>query len=35
VGEAAELLAVPAGTVKSRCARGRTRLATLLGSLHE
>jgi RNA polymerase sigma-70 factor (ECF subfamily) len=35
VGEAAELLGVPAGTVKSRCARGRTRLATLLGSLHE
>lgn len=33
VAEAAQLLGVPAGTVKSRCARGRTRLAGLLGDL--
>ncbi|MHB8451821.1 MAG: RNA polymerase sigma factor SigM [Mycobacteriales bacterium] len=33
VAEAAHLLAVPAGTVKSRCARGRVRLAVLLGHL--
>jgi RNA polymerase sigma-70 factor (ECF subfamily) len=33
VSEAAELLGVPTGTVKSRCARGRARLAVLLGHL--
>ena len=30
VSEAARLLDIPAGTVKSRCARGRARLATAL-----
>jgi RNA polymerase sigma-70 factor (ECF subfamily) len=35
VAEAAAILAVPAGTVKSRCARGRARLAVLLGHLRE
>lgn len=35
VAEAAQILDVPAGTVKSRCARGRTRLAGLLGHLRE
>lgn len=30
VGQAAEILGVPVGTVKSRCARGRARLAALL-----
>lgn len=30
VDEAATVLGVPAGTVKSRCARGRTRLARIL-----
>jgi RNA polymerase sigma-70 factor (ECF subfamily) len=35
IGEAAGLLDVPAGTVKSRCARGRSRLATLLAPLRE
>lgn len=35
VAEAAQVLDVPAGTVKSRCARGRTRLARLLGHLRE
>ncbi|WP_099023848.1 RNA polymerase sigma factor SigM [Mycolicibacterium palauense] len=32
VAEAARLLGVPAGTVKSRCARGRARLAALLAA---
>lgn len=35
VAEAAEILGVPVGTVKSRCARGRLRLAVLLGHLRE
>ena len=33
VEEAAKILACPSGTVKSRCSRGRARLATLLGDL--
>ena len=33
VDEAADLLGVPAGTVKSRCHRGRVQLAVLLGHL--
>jgi RNA polymerase sigma-70 factor (ECF subfamily) len=33
VDEAAEVLDVPVGTVKSRCARGRHRLSALLGHL--
>ena len=33
VHEAAEILDVPEGTVKSRCFRGRARLAVLLGHL--
>jgi len=33
VAQAAEILGVPEGTVKSRCARGRARLAVLLGYL--
>src|SRR5690606_24000813 len=33
VAEAAEILQVAEGTVKSRCARGRARLAVLLGHL--
>ena len=33
VAEAAEVLGVPIGTVKSRCARGRARLAVILGYL--
>lgn len=32
VADAATLLAVAEGTVKSRCARGRTRLAAMLGN---
>ena len=32
VAEAAEILEVPTGTVKSRCARGRARLAVLLAT---
>ncbi len=35
VAEAAEALEVPVGTVKSRCARGRARLAGQLGHLRE
>ena len=33
VAEAAEILEVPTGTVKSRCSRGRARLAVLLADL--
>jgi RNA polymerase sigma-70 factor (ECF subfamily) len=33
VAEVAAMLGVPEGTVKSRCARGRARLASLLGYL--
>jgi RNA polymerase sigma-70 factor, ECF subfamily len=33
VAETAAMLGVPEGTVKSRCARGRARLAVLLGQL--
>ena len=33
VAEAAEILEVPSGTIKSRCARGRARLAVLLSDL--
>ena len=33
VAEAAEILGVPVGTVKSRCSRGRARLAVTLGHL--
>jgi RNA polymerase sigma-70 factor (ECF subfamily) len=33
VAEAADVLGVPIGTVKSRCARGRARLAVILGYL--
>jgi len=33
VNEAAEMLGVAPGTVKSRCARGRTKLAKVLGHL--
>ena len=33
VEEAARILGVPSGTVKSRCARGRARLAIALGHL--
>lgn len=34
VAEAAKILEVPTGTVKSRCARGRARLLPLLTHLH-
>jgi RNA polymerase sigma-70 factor (ECF subfamily) len=33
VADVAEMLGVPVGTVKSRCARGRARLAAILGYL--
>ena len=33
VEDAAQVLDCPSGTVKSRCARGRARLAELLGHL--
>lgn len=33
VAQVAEMLDIPVGTVKSRCARGRARLATLLSHL--
>jgi RNA polymerase sigma-70 factor, ECF subfamily len=35
VAEVAEILGVAEGTVKSRCARGRARLAVMLGHLRE
>ncbi len=35
VADVAAILCIPPGTVKSRCARGRTRLAVLLGHLRE
>lgn len=35
VQETAQVLGVPVGTVKSRCARGRARLAPLLGDLRD
>ncbi|MGV9709850.1 RNA polymerase sigma factor SigM [Gordonia sp. NPDC003424] len=35
VSEAAERLGIPVGTVKSRCSRGRVRLAEILGHLRE
>ncbi|WP_225443580.1 RNA polymerase sigma factor SigM [Lolliginicoccus lacisalsi] len=34
VAEAAEVLGVPVGTVKSRCARGRVKLAEILAEFH-
>jgi RNA polymerase sigma-70 factor (ECF subfamily) len=34
IADTAQLLGVPEGTVKSRCARGRARLAHLLGYLN-
>ena len=33
VAEAAEILGIPEGTVKSRCSRGRARLAVALAGL--
>lgn len=35
VAEAAALLGVPSGTIKSRCARGRAKLAVVLGHLRD
>lgn len=35
VDDAARILEIPTGTVKSRCARGRARLAVLLGHLRD
>ncbi|MDQ2707412.1 MAG: RNA polymerase sigma factor SigM [Actinomycetota bacterium] len=35
VAEVARMLGIPAGTVKSRCARGRARLLTLLRDVEE
>jgi RNA polymerase sigma-70 factor, ECF subfamily len=35
IAEVAEMLQVAEGTVKSRCSRGRARLATLLGHLRQ
>lgn len=35
VAEAAEVLGIPVGTVKSRAARARLRLAEVLGHLHD
>ncbi|AZG47016.1 RNA polymerase sigma factor SigM [Gordonia insulae] len=35
VSEAAERLGVPPGTIKSRCSRGRVRLAQVLGHLRD
>jgi RNA polymerase sigma-70 factor (ECF subfamily) len=35
VADSAAMLGVPEGTIKSRCARGRARLAVLLGSLRD
>lgn len=35
VAEAAALLGTPAGTIKSRCARGRAKLAVVLGHLRD
>jgi RNA polymerase sigma-70 factor (ECF subfamily) len=35
VADSAIMLRVPEGTIKSRCARGRARLAILLGALRE
>jgi RNA polymerase sigma-70 factor (ECF subfamily) len=35
VNEVATMLGVPVGTVKSRCARGRAKLAVLVGHLRE
>lgn len=35
IGEVAEIVGAPPGTVKSRCARGRLRLAGTLGYLRE
>ncbi len=35
VSDAAELLGVPTGTIKSRCSRGRAKLAVVLGHLRD